>query len=700
MANHALHEHDPVLVCVALALCITGGWAASRFLPKLSSVRGVPWFGWLVLSATVMGVSTWCTHFIAMLAYESGAFVKLDQLLTVASLVVAVVGVGGSIALATFKRSPALTTLGGIGVGASLAALHYIGMAAYHVSGTVRWNPQLVVLSIVFAVVFSVGVVFCAQRVSAMSRNLLWAFFVLSILLLHFVGMAAMEVSPNHHDALGHMPDSLSMLTVFVPVLAFVMIATAVAGYLIDDRARAENVKHLRSLALYDQLTSLPNRANFAEHIDNELKWARTSGCTFALIGIDLNNFKDINDRRGHDAGDEVLRVMGSRLARIVSDRPGSFIARVGGDEFIATARFTVAAELDLFIEDLGYALTTAVPLHEGNDEVQPHAAIGVALCPKDGTTAEALTSNADLAMYRSKVDPARAPRFYNQSKDEITRAKRALGADLRDALERDEFQLVYQLQSSVDSKTPIGYEALVRWQHPTQGPVSPMDFIPLAEENGLIIGLGEWVLRTACAAALQFDPGYRIAVNISAVQLTQQRPTLPELVREVLAETGLEARRLEIELTESAVLTDRDRALEMLRQIRALGVRVALDDFGAGYSSLDILRSFPFDRVKIDRSIFDTSADSTQRPAREIIRAITDLGRTFGMTVLAEGIETEEQLAVLREIGVAEAQGFLLGRPSPLKELVGGAPNDRVTIQELPDQAEPAVKPEPELAP
>ena len=669
MTGHSMNAYDPVLLFVALAICVTGGWATSRFIPRLLTVDGFPRYGWIALTATVAGASIWCTHFVAMLAYQGGALVELDQTLTVLSLVIAVIGIALALTVAAAGASPARTLLGGVLLGGAIVGLHYTGMAAYHVDGTVTWSAPLVLLSALCSLGLSTAALFSARRRSRAGRNLLWGLLVLAVWLLHFIGMAAFRVS-SHHGGAAPVPDSLRMLAVFVTLLAFVVMASGIAGYLID-HARAESEQRLRTLALFDALTGLPNRAHFSEHLDREITGAGERRERFALVGIDVNNFKDINDLRGHDAGDEVLRTLGSRLAELTDRYEHCFIARVGGDEFAAIVRVGPDSPVEPFLDELDRTLTAAVPLRDGADEVRPRAA-GMSVYPDDGVTAEEIVANADLAMYRSKANPGHGACRYDHVRDGRTRARRLLGSELRNALARGEFQLHYQLQSDVQTGTHLGFEALLRWEHPAQGQVSPEEFIPLAEENGLIVPIGAWVLREACAAAASWEPRYRVAVNVSAVQLTQQqRPDLAELVRDVLESTGLAPERLEIELTETAVFSDRERALQTLGEIKDLGVRVALDDFGAGHSSLDVLRSFPFDRLKIDRSIFAVASDAEQLMAREIMQTISSLGHALGMTVLAEGIETREQFIMLRDAGVAEAQGYFLGRPSPLQEIV-----------------------------
>jgi diguanylate cyclase (GGDEF)-like protein len=375
------------------------------------------------------------------------------------------------------------------------------------------------------------------------------------------------------------------------------------------------------------------------------------------VIGIDLNRFKEINDLHGHDAGDKALKIIAGRLAALLE--PGEFVARVGGDEFASVKRYTSMDDLHDFTTRLETALfdTIRFDAFEGNTG----GSIGVALFPQDGAGATALISNADLAMYRAKADNDQTICFYEKQMDDAQRARKALTAELRRAAENRELELHYQVQNLVRTGEISGYEVLLRWRHPQRGMVSPAEFIPIAEECGAIVEIGEWVLRTACIEGLAWDAPHKIAVNVSAVQLTQG--DFAHTVQSILVETGFPPKRLEIEITESAIISDKVRALHALRRIRALGVAIAIDDFGAGYSSLETLRTFPFDKIKLDRSF--THGLERDAQAKAIVRAVLALGKSLEIPVLAEGVETAEQLSILRTEGCNEAQGYLLGRPA-----------------------------------
>ncbi|WP_347304288.1 EAL domain-containing protein [Croceibacterium sp. TMG7-5b_MA50] len=423
-----------------------------------------------------------------------------------------------------------------------------------------------------------------------------------------------------------------------------------------ESRRAAERIEHM---ALHDALTGLPNRTGFAQGLEEALANAADNGGQLAVIGIDLDRFKEINDNHGHAAGDLVLRDLGHAFRTMLHE--GELIGRIGGDEFAAAKPFADSHDLAEFLHRVEQALET--PVMAGEQRILPGGSIGIAVYPGDGATREELVNNADLAMYRAKGSPTQTTCFYQQGMDQSARARRFMAAELKEAAERDELRLVYQVQRSLTDQSITGYEALLRWQHPMLGWVSPADFIPVAEESGSIVAIGEWVLRTACRQAAAWPRPWRVAINLSPLQL--MHVDLPALVAEVLLETGLAAHRLELEVTESAVISDKLRALHVLRQIKALGATIAIDDFGTGYSSLDTLNSFPFDKIKIDRSFLIESSGSDR--ARAIIRAVLALGRSLDVPVLAEGLESTDQLALLQAEGCDQAQGYLFGRPVPL---------------------------------
>ena len=419
-----------------------------------------------------------------------------------------------------------------------------------------------------------------------------------------------------------------------------------------------------------DSLTGLSDRQWFRERVTAML--ASSAGADqVAVLMIDLDRFKAVNDSQGHPVGDALLQVVGKRLSSAVRD--GDVVSRLGGDEFaVAMSASAAPGAMGVRLVDL----LSRPYMVEGQVAVIG-ASIGVAVGPRDGTDTAALIRAADLALYQAKEDGRGTVRTFNQDMDDQTRARHALLGDLRRALALQQFEVHYQPQINLASRELVGFEALVRWRHPEQGLIPPDRFIPLAEETGLIIGIGEWVLRTACLDAMSWPKHLTVAVNVSAKQLVDQ-DRLPRVVAAALAGTGLTASRLEVEITESALVRHATAALQALRAVRAMGVRVSMDDFGTGYSSLSQLRSFPFDKLKIDRSFVRDLSNSDE--ALAVIRAIAALGNSLGMTTTAEGVETTAQEEMVRGDGCTDMQGYLVSRPIPagdVAELI-----DRLTAE------------------
>lgn len=422
-----------------------------------------------------------------------------------------------------------------------------------------------------------------------------------------------------------------------------------------DISERKQSERQIQYMAHHDGLTGLPNRGSFTNQLQGMLE-RLGDGMRIAVLGIDLDRFKEVNDQLGHRTGDMVLKLYAARVSQSLID--GEYVARFGGDEFSAFKVFKTDMELFSFIERLESAVAERFTIDR--NEVVVGASIGVAIYPDDAASAEKLISNADMAMYRAKGNLTERVCYYESEMDEAARDRRLMARDLWEALGRDQMALKFQVQKSVSTGATTGYEALLRWEHPERGPVGPADFIPIAEECGAILPIGEWVLHQACREATFWDSSIKLAVNISPVQLGSAN--LVNVVKDALASSGLQPSRLELEVTESAIVRDRSRALHMLRQIKDIGVTIAIDDFGTGYSSLETLRAFPFDKIKLDRSFM--SEVETSKQAKALVRAILELGRGLNVPVLAEGVETSEQLSFLFAEGCDEAQGYFLGRP------------------------------------
>ncbi|KRB51652.1 diguanylate phosphodiesterase [Rhizobium sp. Root708] len=413
----------------------------------------------------------------------------------------------------------------------------------------------------------------------------------------------------------------------------------------------------LAYMAMHDALTGLPNRASFSEYVEREAKLA-TADEPIALLYLDVDHFKHINDSKGHAAGDALLCQVAARLTKLVS--PDDLVARLGGDEFALVVRQVRDGGLEGFAERLLSTLLPPFDLDGVNEHVT--CSIGIAIAPDHAGDDDVLMRHADLALYAAKESGRSTYRFYEPAMRLEAERRHMLTAEMREALQKGQFELFYQPIVQLDHDGLGGFEALLRWRHPERGLTPPMDFIPIAEENGLIVPIGEWVLREACRTAAAWPKHLKIAVNLSVCQF-RHNGLLASVVA-ALDESGLQPERLEIEITESVFLADVEQSLPLLRALKQLGIRIAIDDFGTGYSSFSYLRAFAFDKIKLDRSFI--SGIETDPGNLAIVRAVVGIGSGFNATTLAEGIETEEQLQKLRAEGFSEVQGFLLGRPMP----------------------------------
>lgn len=658
--------HDLRLVALAATICILGSWLSFRLLDRGLRDRGLTALGWNFLAATAAGSSVWSTHFIAILAFKTGAPVSFDPVLTIVSLLIAIGGIFAGLTATTLSL-PFSAVAGGLLAGLGVASMHYVGMNAYHIDGLVNWDRGFVAVSVLVIVAASILSLELMKRQNVKARPEKAAgVFAAGIVGLHFIGMTAMTVTPLVLRGMSVQQGSYLAMAMAIALACLVIAGTGLTSFIIDHRTRSDSDRKLYQMALYDSLTGLPNRQNFNDKLFAAIEQSNESGQGFAFIGMDLDRFKEINDLWGHAAGDIVLAEVGERLTALRSER--LFFARLGGDEFAMISRCN---NEKLVFEDMMHvknALVQPIALDDGTD-VRIGVSLGAAFYPTDASDAQELVSRGDLAMYRAKASPITSICFYDPGMDEVVRQRKALAADLRNALANGELELYYQVQNAVDTEEATGYEVLLRWRHPERGMVSPVDFIPIAEESGLIMEIGRWVLQTACEQASTWPNDLRIAVNLSPIQLND--PKLPDLVRRTLEQTGLAPHRLELELTESSIIDNRERTLALLSQIKALGVTIALDDFGTGYSSLETLRTFPFNKIKLDRSFMNQIEDSPQ--ARAIIRAVLAIGKSMDVPVLAEGVETRSQLDILRQEGCDAMQGYLLGRPKPHDAILVG---------------------------
>jgi diguanylate cyclase (GGDEF)-like protein len=647
-------EHDLRLVMLALVVSLIGSAATVQLFRRIRMAAGPSRTGWIALAAVATGTMVWATHFVAMMAFRSNAPVVLDPVLTLGSLLAAVAIAAPGLAIAAYRRRWA-GRVGGAIVGLAISTMHYVGMAAYRVDGIVTWDMRSVVASVAAAMLLAASA-FRVMGLNTRRRDAVAVFLLaLAIATLHFTGMAAMSVTVlKLHGGLSDL--TMTALAVTTAIASLMVLGCAAVSALIDGHTQSDSYRRLRRMTLHDGLTDLPNRLSFGEELARRLGMRGERSC-MAVIMLDLSRFKSVNDTYGHQAGDQLLIALAARLSAIL--RPDECIARLGGDEFGALISYDQAGELADFLARLGAAFREPFVFERFTAAIGCN--IGVALADHDGRDVDSLLARADLAMYRAKSVHSSEPCFYNAAMDDAVRARRDLTGDLREAIRTGAFDLHFQVQAAIATGDITGYEALIRWKHPTRGDISPATFIPLAEESGEIVPLSVWVLRQACFEAALWPNRHVIAVNLSPMHLSD--PRLVETVAAALADSGLPAERLSLELTESAIIRDRHFALGQLRALKDMGIAIALDDFGVGYSSLDVLRSFPFDRIKLDASFVAEIEHDEQ--AVSILRSVAALGTTLHMPILAEGVERPAQLSIVAREGCHAIQGYLIGKPA-----------------------------------
>ncbi len=652
------HEHNLWIVALAAAMCLVGSLTSVKLFQRTFTETGASRYQWCFLSAFTAGSAIWATHFIAMLGYRPDVPVTLDGTLTVISALTAIVGIAlGLLAACSRNRFIAVFTGGGI-IGLSIASMHYLGMFAYRADGIVRWLPEYVIASLILSVSLSSLAVDRVRKIG-MSNNigLPSGLFAAAIVTLHFTGMAAFSVIPLHGVQGGADSEAFAALATAVATVALIIIGAGISTHMLERRTRSKSQKQLQYIALHDALTEVANRRAFAEALKVECEKLENHGRPFALLMIDLDRFKPVNDTLGHPVGDIVLQKVAWRLRYAV--RRGDMVARIGGDEFAVIA-------YGITSEDAASALAGRVveilgrPFIVQGQVAEIGASVGIILAPDHGSDPETLVQYTDIALYTAKRADQRGYRLFEPLMQEIIQRRRFLETDIRRACMREDFKIAYQ--PIIDSTTGAytGAEALLRWTCPERGEVEPSEFIPIAEELGLISRIGAGVLKQACLDAASWPKHLDLAVNISPVQLLD--PRLPQTVMQALEDSGLPATRLELEITETALLGNDEIVMRTLTQLREYGIRISLDDFGTGYSSLSYLHRFPITRIKIDKSFVQRLP--TDAGSASIVRAIAQLGESLQMKITAEGIETDEQMAFITEHGCNDVQGFLISRP------------------------------------
>nr|WP_299402000.1 EAL domain-containing protein [uncultured Roseobacter sp.] len=658
-------EHDHWLVAVAAIVCVIGSCISVLVSRRLFSATGLRRRIQLFLSSLISGATVWSTHFIAMLAYEPGFEHGYEPVLTGVSLGVAVFGMLAANALLAYGDGKFHFIAAGAGFGLSVSMMHYIGMSAYLLPGVIRWDPSMVLMSLLLGCLLGAA---AYHRIAYPITRYCWlggaVLMVLAICSMHFTGMAAfsVELSPYHEVPQQFMPDATLGLLIFAVTILILVVGFAALS--IETNLEREALEKLEYTATHDHLTKLPNRLQLSRKMDEckELM-SRDQNLKVAVLTIDLDLFKEVNDLRGHAVGDRFLKEISNRLKTACQEH--EFVARTGGDEFVALkVGFQSMEEVVSFAERL-HALTSE-PVDTEEYSLSIGSSIGIATSISDGSDLDDLQHNSDLAMYRAKLQTEANICIYDAEMDRQSRDRLLLINDLRQVTSSSQLELAFQLQNDLKTLEPIGFEVLLRWNHPTRGIVSPAEFIPIAEETGLIREIGMWVLRAACFEAAKWSKPLSVAVNVAPQQLAQ--PSFIEELSDILIESRLPPGRLELEVTESSIIDDQAYTLKVMHKIKAMGVRIAMDDFGTGYSSLAALQAFPFDKIKIDRSFIQDVNQDRYRTA--IVRSTLLLGEALGIPVLAEGVENEQELSFLQAENCDFVQGFLFGKPMSLQDV------------------------------
>ncbi|CRM67969.1 MULTISPECIES: putative bifunctional diguanylate cyclase/phosphodiesterase [Pseudomonas] len=679
-----ISSYSPALVAISLCVAILASYTALDLTGRIATAKGRTVYLWIAGGALAMGVGVWSMHFIGMLALRLPFALGFDAGITALSLLIAVLSSGFALWLVSQPRLPVWQlAFGALIMGAGISCMHYTGMAAMRMTPGIDYDPALFGASLLIAVAASGAALWIAFNLRRntpyvrLARGGAAMVMGVAIVGMHYTGMAAARFADDSFCGAALNGLSGRGLDNLVLVTSLAVLIIALLTSLLDARLQARTAalahsltlanQELTHLALHDMLTGLPNRTLLADRITQAMQAVREQGGCFALMFIDLDGFKPVNDAFGHHLGDLLLREVGQRLREDL--RSQDTLARIGGDEFVLLVQLTQPQDA------LGLAERQVVLINQAfqvaEHDLKISASVGIALFPGNGSTPQELLMNADAAMYHAKGLGKNGYSFFEASMNTNARKQLQLLQDLRNALELDQLQLYYQPKFDAVSGMPVGAEALLRWEHPQQGLLLPTSFIELAEKTGLIIPIGDWVLNEACRQmSAWYAEGYedwRIAVNLSALQFGHAG--LVKSVAAALARHRLPANSLTLEITETTAMSDADASMTVLQQLSQMGVDLSIDDFGTGYSSLMYLKRLPANELKIDRGfVRDLEHDSDDAA---IVSAIVALGQALGLRIVAEGVETDAQQHFLTRLGCNALQGYLLGHPLPATDFM-----------------------------
>ncbi|WP_127530848.1 putative bifunctional diguanylate cyclase/phosphodiesterase [Paenibacillus kobensis] len=658
--------YNAEVVLLSILIAILSSYSALNMAGRVWQARGKSRWGWSIAGAVVMGCGIWSMHFVAMLAFHLNAPVSYNVGATALSMLAGILS--SFIAFYLTQREDVhigRLAVGGIIMGAGIAAMHYIGMSAIRIpGGKMSYDPFYWGLSVVVAIVVSYAALLLFNRFRGGLGGLYiqswkWAAAVLmglAVCGMHYTGMLSVSFWCGPEGPLTESASANQYLLWAVTLAMGVLLSVSWAATYVDRTV-------LERMAYQDQLTGLPNRYELGRRFNSFLH--RTD--RGAVLFIDIDQFKTINDTLGHDVGDLLVLDASRRLAAMSND--GIMVFRIGGDEFLLLAE---GIDRDK-AEQLAQRLLTRIsqPFYIDGNELFVSCSIGIAMYPEHGNDHAALLRTSDTALYEAKNGGRNRYQLFNPEIQQRQLRRMQLENDLRSAMEYGgQFSVHYQPKWDTQLARPVGFEALVRWKHPKLGFVSPAEFIPIAEETGLIVGLSRFVLRQACWDCMQWEKaGYgqlTVSVNTSVRLFDSQN--LFDMVEESLLDFGLAPERLELEITETIVIHDMDEVIRQLNRLRDLGVKVSMDDFGSGYSSLGSLDRIPLDAVKIDRMFISQSHIPSKRA---IIKTIVTLAQQLGLDSVAEGVEDLDQVKLLNEAGCTIIQGYYFGRPMSMDQLL-----------------------------